>query len=213
MKIFSFNENRIASDYMARHFEALVAQAKSWGLSQQSAEDMTMDVYVSIRKRERNNEGFSMDGSTHTDVMTVKGFILCLMKAYSKNKKYHSYNDREVYCDPLMADLDDGEVVSSAQKQFMYAESDDYDEMEKIEDSLINMREEIDYVINFTDKFSVRAIIENWKEIAYGKVNKNILKPLTQMLQENDEFGESFKRVVKFYLEEPLQYKEIIASM
>jgi hypothetical protein len=95
----------------------------------------------------------------------------------------------------------------------MYASSTDYDELSAIDESLFDMRDEIDYVINFTDEFNVRVVIENWSAIARGKVNKAILKPLMDIIKNNDEFAESFKRVVEYSLSNQKSFNAIMATM
>lgn len=213
MKLFSMEGyNRFATRYIESHFDSIVSAIVGWrvGINEQSAKDLVMDMYISMDKRERNGEGYSPDQGKHVDNISVKQFVLGTARLYAKNEKYRNSS---VEISASSSNDDDIESLSGAQKAYMLATAENYDEFSEIDESLMDMRDEVDYVINFTNKFSVLALIENWSRIANGKVSEIVLKPVKKLIMENEEFAESFKRVVEFSLKDRESFNRIVRSL
>lgn len=209
MKIFDVETNNLASEYVADNFQNLQQRAIKWGISEQNAHDLMMDVYIRLRKKEENGNSFDIFGGKHQDIMTIKTYVVSMMKGYSKNAKYRG-NTKEIFVNPIV-ETDDDEVMTLAEKAYMYAEATDYNEIDAVDESLFDMRDEMDYVISFTDKINIKAILKNWSALANNKLDLSILKPLRMIIKANDEFAESFLRVIKFREENRVEFDRLLA--
>lgn len=88
--------NREASSYILNNYHNIVGIIRGYDISDEKANDLLHDVYISIVEDEENGEGFNMEyGFTRDDVankqlMSVQQFVLGRIKLYSKNLKYRT---------------------------------------------------------------------------------------------------------------------------
>ena len=211
MKLFDVDTNRDASTYVMENIETLRVIAQRWGMQEASADDLVADVYMALVKRENNGNPYRSDGSEHVEMINAKGYVLSMMKAYAKNSRYWDGDSREVLVGPV-SDTDE-DTMTAVERQYMYATAGDFDEMSMVDESLVNMRDEIEFVINFTNSINIRALLENWNQIAQMAVSKSVMAPLKKIVKNNDEFAESLLRVIEFLKTRPDEFNAIMATI
>lgn len=89
-KLFEPKSSKEASKYVEEHFKKLSASACKMGVSPDKADDLVIDVWISLVKAERNGEGYDMAYEGADGYISVEQFVYGRIKGYAMNKKYHS---------------------------------------------------------------------------------------------------------------------------
>ena len=209
MKMFDMETNCYASEYVENNIGKLVNFAQRQGnIQESSAQDLVMDVWRSIRFKEQNGDAYDINKGKKTDIISVENYVLAMVKGYCKNKKYH-YDYNEIPVSSLSGDKDD-DRMSAEERAYQNAESSGLDEILAIEESLVDIKDEMDYVVNFTNKLNIKVVLKNIERIATKKININVLSELKSICKYNDEFATSFKRILEFRVKDREAFDRIL---
>ena len=198
--------NHEASDYIHDNYSTILKQTrKMQGVAFDKAEDLLMDVFVSIREAELNGLGYnSEEHSNDGDIITVAEFVYGRIKGYSRNKKYsngvevhHSTDGDIVTGSASSLDGEDLEEMDGFQKAMSVASTED--DLEAIELE-VSLRESIEYILSFDELvgFSLLSFFKNRKSIANMEYNSSVFDKLASVANMHPDFKEAFYDAMNF---------------
>lgn len=198
--------NNFASKYIEEHYNELVKYIIGLGIKEK-ATDMLNDCYINMVKKEMDGNSFEPDEFGSNAVVYVKATL----KKYALNDKYqdgiieikreHGKIVGRTYA--ACADEVDSDDVKNNIKldafQEAYRNAANFSEYDDI-DSLESIREQIQYVIGFSNdkECNLRVFIEKFDEIASMKIDKDVLVGIQKLMEYNDELKEAFLSIFEF---------------
>lgn len=214
--------NHYASEYIVDNYNDLVKYIRSLGIIEK-ATDMLNDCYINMVKKEMDGNAFNED---ELGGITVVGYVKGTLKKYALNDKYKEgvieiVRDHGKIIGTTYAacsdDVDSEDVKNNIKLdafQEAYRNAANFSDFDGIDD-LESIREQIQYVIGFSDESTcnIRVFIEKFDEIANMTFDKDILVGLRKILEYHDEFREAFSNIFDFRREHRELFDMVLASM
>lgn len=216
-KLFELEEDTQLTDFISSNYERLVREAIKF-VDRDMCENLVHDMYISLRNREKNGNGFRFMVGKRGDVLTVNQCIFGYMKAASKNVKYQKVTEtadsngraKEIPCS--VNGGEDYDTLTICQKTYAsMASIDDLEMTEEQYDLVENMSYLVSYEFSNPFKYSVMSVLSKVMKLLHDNaVTNDILeafKSMNAFENANDEFKEAFRSVVTAGIADNRAYK------
>lgn len=206
-KLFEPESTHEASEYIARNYKKLVSYARGLGIDPAKAEDLIVDVTISVCRAEWLGEWVT---AVECGYMQIEQYIYGKIKKYAMFPAYRrastgawvrkKADGKEVYMQVEIPSCgaEDAEEGSMPDYQLAYMNLSTYDNLEAVE-SEESFEEELAYVLSF-DEMSNGLISRILRNLDYYKANASFLvsSGVSEMFNSFGEaFAEAFADIVK----------------
>ncbi len=199
--------NTIASEYLLKHYDELIASVKARGIDPSLSTDVIHDVYTSLIRGEKNGNGYDLNKGKQ-GIISVEQFVHGRVKKYCRNKKYRkTMNDIEVSASSVSSELEEMNAY-----QIAYEMAPSYDDIESIELDA-SIKEELEHCLSFQSsiKMNIKYFLQNLSTISSMNVDTTVFKSLREMAV-NQEFVESLRSLVEYSKRFPEKYDQLVAA-
>ena len=219
--------NRIASQYMEKNMGKIISIIHSKGIGQ-AAEDLFMDLFESIYRKEESGQAFSSEYFGTDNELKVEQYIFSMVNKYCENEKYKNDGVRiksagnETFCEVSATMLDErAETVSEFQLAFKNASYED-EFVQEIEEDIVDSIEvmvDIASIRGFNVKEMLRSIgemIEISKEYGYKELKNyknNMLGQVRQLAEEHSDFKVSLVNLMSHINDNLDVVEKVVANM
>lgn len=205
-----------ASEWISSHYGIMVEYAKKVLGSDQFAEDLLHDVYLSVLTREKAGEGHDPDKCRFKENYSVEQWVKALVHLYAKSPMYkRGTKDNEVLVGIGVESDDDIEEMSSGQAAASraYQNAASYDDLESV-DLAVTAREELAYLLTFDENspVNVKYLLTHLKEIMGKSVglDRAVFDGLRTI---GEDVTEALQDVLEFAKKQPDMYHDMLCEM
>lgn len=203
--------NNIATSYIENHYQEMIAAALKMGISEDKAEDLVHDVYISLIRSEDNGDGYTIRKKENGTVITVEQFVYGRLKGYSKNIRYKNgrFNNFEI---PASNNGHRQEELNSIQLAYENT-STGTDEIEE-SDLRISVLSQIEYLKKFTEcGVNMNFVLHHLRELSYSSVDLTLFEAVKIIVRNNKQFADALSDTFKFAGRCPDQYNMMLSRI
>ena len=198
-RMFEPESTHEASEYIARNYQKLVGYARGQGIDPAKAEDLVVDVTISVCRAEWLGEWVT---AVESGEMLIEQYIYGKIKKYAKFPVYRrasagarTRKKKDGTVEYLKVEIpssgaEDAEESGMSDCQLAYMNLSTYDNLESVE-SEESFEEELAYVLSF-DEMSNGLISRILRNLDYYKANASFLVG-SGVSELFNSFGEAFK--------------------